>query len=70
MSATAQTPRALTVGDLARRFNTSRSKVVYALETHRIEPAAGRAGIVRLFTESQSDEVKRALDSIASRRTA
>jgi hypothetical protein len=68
MSATAETPRALTVGDLARRFNTSRSKVMYAIETHRILPAAGRAGIVRLFTESQSADVKRALESIASRR--
>lgn len=54
----------LTVGDIARRLNTSVHRVSYAIETYRIAPVM-RAGIIRLFSLEQLPAIESAL-----RRTA
>ncbi len=56
----------LTTGELARKFDVSRSRVDYALAKSRIQER-GRAGIMRLFSVDQLAAIEAAINSVQCR---
>jgi hypothetical protein len=47
----------LTSGEIARRLNVGRDRVVYAIHRWRIEPQ-GTAGNVEIYTESDMNTIR------------
>jgi hypothetical protein len=66
MSAVTATP--LTVAEIARRLRHPTWRVLYVINTRRIE-AASRAGSVRVFSDEQFDLINGELQRMAIRRT-
>lgn len=57
----------LTIGDIARECGVQQHIVKYAIASYSIEPRQ-RAGIIRLWSRDQLDEIKSALKRTAERR--
>lgn len=55
-----------TLGELARRLNVQANRLDYAIRRYGIEPVA-RAGILRLFSEDQIEQIASAIRRCASR---
>jgi len=59
-------PQLLTVGLIARRFNSTIAKVQYVIKSRRIVPTA-RAGNMFVFDPAQVEKIRQALNAIAAR---
>ncbi len=59
----------LTAGDLARRTGLAYARIVYILESRRIEPAV-RIGQLRLYGPDAVEQVQAARRQIEKRRRA
>ena len=62
----ANTTQLYTLGELARRLNVPANRLDYAIRRYGIEPAT-RAGILRLFSEEQIEQIASAVRRCASR---
>jgi len=58
--------RLLTLRDVANRLNARQHRVKYAIEAYSIEPRQ-RAGIIRLWGESDLPQIHAALNRTAGR---
>ena len=68
MPSTAPVPRALTVGEIARRHGVPIHRVQYLLRTRAdIQPAA-RAGTTRVYGEADVDRIGEHLQAIEAAR--
>ena len=61
-------PTSLTIGDIARRYDLPKWRVGYAIAKNEITEV-GRAGIVRLFTPQQADEIANLVKKLRQNRT-
>ncbi len=57
----------LTVGQIADRLGQSPSRVAYLIAKHRLKPV-GRVGIIRLFSEQQTEAIQESIQGLHSRR--
>lgn len=62
-----QTNNFITAGTMAERLGVPIHKVQYILRTRQIEPA-GKAGVLRVYSEEQLAEVAANLDAISARQ--
>jgi len=59
--------RLLTLGQLSEHLNVASHRLKYAIDQHRIAPAM-RVGIIRVWSESDLPQIKRALAQVAANR--
>ena len=58
----------LGIGDLAKRFKSTHSKMYYVLGRGRIDPTF-KVGSISLFTSDQLPEIEAALESVRTWKT-
>lgn len=62
-----QHERLLTLGQLAAILQIPNHRLKYAIDQHHITPAM-KVGILRVWTEADIPEIKRALEHVAANR--